>query len=161
LRPWLRVGYYRPSGDGNPADGDHKTFFTPLPTPRLYARYPFYNQMNTTDLFAQLLLRPNPKTNIRLEAHRLKLTSARDLFYAGGGAFQDGGNGVNGFGFAGRPSGGDKDLANLIDISFDYSPNPRTSFGLYFGQAFGGDVIDNIFDGNKSSLAFFEFTRRF
>lgn len=161
LRPWLRVGYYRPSGDGNNADGDHKTFFTPLPTPRLYARFPFYNQMNTTDLFAQLILRPNPKTNVRLEAHRLRLTNAADLFYAGGGAFQDGGNGVNGFGFAGRPSGGSRDLANLLDISFDYNPNPRTSFGLYFGQAFGGDVIDNIFDGDKGSLAFFEFTRRF
>jgi len=161
LKPWLRIGYDRSSGDKNGADGTHGTFFTPLPTPRVYARFPFFDQLNNTDTFAQLILRPNPKANLRFEAHRLQLTSAQDLYYAGGGAFQSGGNGVNGFGFAGRPSGGSHSLANLFDASFDYTVDPKTSVGLYFGQAFGGKVIDNIYKGRDASLAFLEFSRKF
>jgi len=161
LKPWLRVGYDRSSGDKNPTDGIHGTFFTPLPTPRLYARFPFFDQLNNTDTFAQLILRPNPKANLRFEAHRLQLTSAQDLYYSGGGAFQSGGKGVNGFGFAGRPSGGSHGLANLFDASFDYTFDPKTSVGLYFGQAFGGKVIDKIYKGRDASLAFLEFSRKF
>ncbi len=157
LRPWLRAGYYRASGDGNAADGDHKTFFTPLPTPRLYARFPFYNQMNSEDLFAQLILRPTPKLSLRSEAHSLKLAESSDLFYSGGGAFQD-----TGFGIAGRPSGANSKLANLLDISADYTFSPKSSIGLYFGYAAGGDVIKTSFAGKtNATLGFIEFTRKF
>src|SRR5205085_2868514 len=45
-KPWLRFGYYLASGDGNSADGKHGTFFPLLPTPRIYARFPFYSEMN-------------------------------------------------------------------------------------------------------------------
>src|SRR5690606_5479606 len=31
LRPWLRAGHYRGSGDDDPADGRHGTFFQNLP----------------------------------------------------------------------------------------------------------------------------------
>ena len=157
LRPWIRAGYYRASGDGNAADGKHKTFFTPLPTPRLYARFPFTNQMNSEDLFAQLILRPTPKLNLRSEIHALKLENSADLFYFGGGAFQD-----TGFGIGGRPSGGNKKLANVFDISADYTLSPRSSVGLYFAYAAGGDVIRNSFAGkDHGTLAFVEFTRKF
>jgi hypothetical protein len=37
-KPWLRAGYFVGSGDGNPTDGHHNTFFQVLPTPRIYAR---------------------------------------------------------------------------------------------------------------------------
>src|SRR5262249_22594424 len=50
--PWLRVGYDQSSGDDNPADGDHRTFLQMLPTARIYAQFPFFNMMNTQDLFA-------------------------------------------------------------------------------------------------------------
>jgi hypothetical protein len=157
MRPWLRAGYYRASGDGNAADGKHKTFFTPLPTPRLYARFPFYNQMNSEDLFAQFILRPTPKLNLRSELHSLKLANSNDLFYSGGGAFQD-----SGFGITGRPSGGNSKLADLIDFSADYAISPKSSIGLYFGYAKGGDVIETTFAGKKNAtLGFVEYTRKF
>ncbi len=157
LRPWLRAGYYRGSGDGNPTDDKHGTFFTPLTTPRLYARFPFYNGMNSQDIFAQLILRPNPKTNVRFEAHNLRLANSADLWYQGGGAFQD-----LGFGFPGRPSNGNADFANVLDASFDYAIDPQTSVGVYYAAAFGGKVIDAIHPaGGNASFAFFEFTRRF
>lgn len=37
LKPWLRVGWTRSSGDDNPNDGKHGTFFQMLPTPRPFA----------------------------------------------------------------------------------------------------------------------------
>lgn len=156
-RPWLRAGYYQASGDDDPNDNKHKTFFTPLTTPRLNARYPFYNQMNVKDTFAQLLLRPSSKANWRLEAHSLRLDNANDLLYFGGGAFQD-----NGFGFGGRPSGGSSRLATVFDVSLDYTFNPKTSMGLYFGRALGKDVIRNNYSQNQNAnFAFVEFTRKF
>lgn len=156
-KPWLRLGYYRASGDGNPTDERHNTFFTPLPTPRLYARFPFYNQMNSQDAFAQLILRPTPKLNIRAEAHSLKLANAGDLYYFGGGAFQD-----SGFGIGGRPSGGSKNLARVLDLSLDYALSAKSSLGLYLGHAAGGRVIETTYpNGRNATLGFVELTRRF
>ncbi|MBI4473125.1 MAG: alginate export family protein, partial [Acidobacteria bacterium] len=43
LQPWLRIGYFRGSGDGDPSDEIHRTFFQELPTPRPFARFPLYN----------------------------------------------------------------------------------------------------------------------
>ncbi len=34
LKPWIRFGYTYGSGDGDPKDGTHGTFFQLLPTPR-------------------------------------------------------------------------------------------------------------------------------
>lgn len=161
LNPWLRAGYYRASGDGDNTDGTHGTFFTPLSTPRLYARFPFFNQMNLEDTFGQLIVRPNPKTTVRLEAHRLDLANRNDLSYFGGGAFQDGGNGVNGFGIGARPSNGNKSLANLFDVSLDYTFDAKTSLGLYYGYAQGKDVFKAIYPGHNAHFAFVELSRKF
>ena len=60
-------------GDNNPNDGQHGTFFQVLPTPRIYARFPFYNLMNNQDAFAEVVLRPHPKWTIRSDAHFLRL----------------------------------------------------------------------------------------
>src|SRR5262249_42777390 len=42
IKPWLRGGYFRGSGDDNPSDATHRTFFQELPTPRPFARFPLY-----------------------------------------------------------------------------------------------------------------------
>ena len=87
-QPWLRAGYWRGSGDDDPADGDHKTFFQVLPTPRQYARFPFYNLMNNEDIFAQLILKPTSKLTLRTEAHRLRLSDSADLWYSRAARFK-------------------------------------------------------------------------
>ena len=56
LKPWLSAGYSYGSGDGNPNDSTHGTFFQALTTPRQYARFPFYNMMNNEDFYATLNL---------------------------------------------------------------------------------------------------------
>jgi hypothetical protein len=60
-KPWVRVGYNASTGDDDATDDRHGTFFQMLPTPRIYARTPFYNSMNNRDLFAQLILRPSAR----------------------------------------------------------------------------------------------------
>ena len=90
LKPWLRAGFTEGSGDGNPNDKTHGTFFQVLPTPRIYARFPFFNMMNTQDGFGALILRPHPKVTVSSEFHSLRLSNANDLWYSGGGAYDPG-----------------------------------------------------------------------
>jgi hypothetical protein len=128
-----------------------------LPTPRVYARFPFFNSMNNRDLFGEVILRPTKSFTVRGDVHGLWLASSRDLWYTGGGAFQPWT-----FGFSGRPSNGASKLANLYDISGDYNWRHGISVGLYFGWAQGGQVIKSIYPANSNgALGFTEFNYRF
>jgi hypothetical protein len=155
-KPTLRAGYFRSSGDDDPADGEHGTFFQHLPTPRIHARFPFYNSMNSTDAFVQFSMKPTAKLTLSSEAHLLALTEETDLWYAGGGAFEEAT-----FGFAGRPANGNDDLATVIDLGLDYAIDAKTSASAYVGLAEGGDVVDAIFADNGARYVYFEVTRRF
>lgn len=157
LKPWFRVGYFKSSGDKDASDGRHETFFQMLPTPRVYARLPFYNLMNNEDIFAQMILRPDPKTTFRLDAHRVNLSSANDLYYSGGGAFQK-----DSFGYAGRPSFGLRGLANVFDISVDRQVSAHTTLAVYLGTAQGRGVISRIYQKQDSArFAYVEVTQKF
>lgn len=145
VHPWLRTGYYYSTGDGNPTDGTHGTFFAVLPTPRVYARFPFFNSMNNRDVFGEVILRPSKSLTLRSDVHGLWLANRADLWYSGGGAYQPWT-----FGFQGRPSNGGTKLANLYDISGDYKWRHGISLGLYFGYAQGGQVIKSIFPANSN-----------
>ncbi len=155
--PWLRAGYLRGSGDGDAQDGRHGTFFEILPTPRPYARLPFYNLMNVEDAFAQVLLVPTPRLAFRADAHLLRLAESADLWYTGGGAFDQ-----TSFGYTGRPSGGAGSLGRLIDLSADYQVSPRFAVTLYAGHVFGQEVIRSVYpQGAAATFAYLELTRRF
>ena len=160
VKTWFRAGYFRSTGDGDPADGRHTTFFQVLPTPRVYARFPFYNLMNSEDLFAQVQLKPHARLQLRADVHALRLSESRDLWYAGGGAFQE-----TSFGYQGRPSGGGKSLGTLFDLSADVSLTPTTTLTLYGAGVRGGTVISNTYAaGGANPLArlfYVELTRRF
>ena len=111
-KPWLRIGIDQSSGDPDPNDGDHESFFQVLPTARLYALYPFYNLMNNRDLFAQLILRPAPTVTLTTTAHWLRVSESDDLLYAGGGATS---NSV--FGYGGTATGGRNGIGTMLDLS--------------------------------------------
>jgi hypothetical protein len=146
LHPWLRGGYFYSTGDGNPNDQTHGTFFTILPTPRVYARFPFYNEMNNRDAFGELVLRPRKFVTLRSDIHGLWLANSHDLWYSGGGAYQPWT-----FGFSGRPSNGATALARVYDTSADFQVNRAVALGLYFGYAQGGAVIQRLFSGTGQS----------
>jgi hypothetical protein len=157
LRPWLRTGYFYSSGDQDPSDGTHGTFFAVLPTPRVYARFPFFNEMNNRDFFAEVILRPRDDLTFRTDFHSLWLASSHDLWYSGGGSFQPWT-----FGFTGRPSNNASGLANLYDVSADYRWIHSVSLGFYFGYAQGHRVIESIYPGQSNGmLGFVEMNYRF
>lgn len=140
LKPWVSAGFSYGSGDGNPNDSRHGTFFQVLTTPRQYARFPFYNMMNNEDFYGTLNLRPASKLLLRTEGHALRLANASDLWYQGGGAFQP-----QTFGYQGRPSNGHRSLANVWDLSADYQITRSLSTTLYYGHAWGKSVIARIY----------------
>lgn len=145
LHPWLSAGYSYGSGDGNPGDSHHGTFFQVLTTPRLYARFPFYNMMNNEDAYGTLDLHPNSKLTLRSEVHSLRLANAADLWYLGGGAFQR-----KTFGYTGRPSNGERSLANVWDLSADYKFTRTFSTTLYYGHAWGKSVVASIYPNDPN-----------
>jgi len=156
LKPWIRAGYFLGSGDATPNDGSHDTFFELLPTPRTVARVPSYNLMNAKDGFAQLMLSPWPRWNVRTDVHLLDLAERNDLWYAGGGAFDE----VS-CGFGGRPSSGARSLARLIDLSIDYPPSPRLGATFYVGHVRGADVVRAIYPkGVNAAFAYLELRRQ-
>ncbi len=150
--PWLRGGWYRGTGDQNPNDNKHGTFVELLPTPRGYARYPIYNLMNLQDQFVQLIDRPTKNWELRSDLHWLQLTSKKDLWYSGGGAFD---NKV--FGFTGRPSNGHSSFNSLWDISSDWHVTSHLDFNPYYAHAWGKTVVGTIYPTNRrAQLAYLE-----
>jgi hypothetical protein len=157
LKPWISGGYSYGSGDSDPNDSKNGTFFQLLPTPRQYARFPFYNMMNNEDAYATLNIQPVAKLTVRTELHALQLANAADLWYAGGGVFQE----VT-FGFQGRPSNGHKDLASVWDASSDYPLTRFLNLSLYYSYASGGAVVSGIYPKNANGhLAYVEATVHF
>ena len=154
--PWFRLGYNRSSGDDNPTDSDHGTFFQALPTARIYAQFPFYNLMNNEDMFVQLLLKPHPRVTVRSDYHWLRVTEPRDLWYAGGGATN---NTV--FGFSGIPAGSRRELAHLVDLGLTVKLHERLTAYLYYGHAFGQGVIRNTFAGSDASYGYVDLIFRY
>jgi hypothetical protein len=143
-KPWLRGGWFRSTGDSKTIDGTHNTFFQVLPTPRIYARLPFYNLMNSTDGFVQIMDKPAKKLAVRSDLHWLQLTSAHDLWYLGGGAFD---NKV--FGYVGRPSNNSHSLASVADISADWQTTKNIDTNFYYAYAQGKTVAAAIYPSNR------------
>ncbi len=143
--PWLRAGYYLGSGDNNPNDNKHTTFFQLLPTPRVYARTPFYNLMNNQDTFVQAIDRPARRWELRSDLHWIQLAANNDLWYQGGGAFD---NKV--FGYVGRPSNGHSTFASLWDISSDWQATHSLALNFYYGHAWGKSVIADIYPVDRN-----------
>lgn len=153
--PWLRGVYYVASGDNNPNDGTHGTFFPILPTPRIYARFPFYSETNLDDAFVELILRPSTRSTVRVDAHDLRLNNSNDLWYQGGGAFEPTGN----FGYAGTTSSGQSSLADLYDVSLDYKISTKSTMSFYYGYAVPGAVIKALYTDHPATMGYAEWTQ--
>jgi hypothetical protein len=154
--PWLRGGYLRTTGDKNNTDGTHNTFFQVLPTPRVYARFPFYNMMNSTDSFVQLVDKPGKKVEVRSDLHFLKLTAPSDFWYQGGGAYD---NKV--FGYVGRPGNNHSSFSTVYDVSADVPLAKQLSLTTYYARAFGKSVVGAIYTADRNSnYGYFELTYR-
>jgi hypothetical protein len=156
-QPWIRMGVFNGSGDGNANDKLHETFFQILPTPRVFARFPCFNLMNNRDLHAALISRPHNRVTISNEFHSLRLFNRQDLWYLGGGAFQPWT-----FGYTGRAAGGAQSLANLFDIQADVRFPHSASLTGYFGYAQGLAAMRTVYPrGQSGRFGYLEMTYRF
>jgi hypothetical protein len=157
LKPWLRGGFTEGSGDGNPADNHHGTFFQILPTPRPYARFPFFNMMNTEDAYGALILRPHRQVTLASEFHSLRLTNANDLWYSGGGIYQPWT-----FGYTGRSTSSRRSLGNLYDTSLEYRPSSHVTITAYLGYTQGLSAMELIYPkGKNGQFGYLEVLYRF
>lgn len=152
-KPWLRGGLARASGDSDPSDTMHNTFFQVLPTVRKYSLSATYSLMNLTDVFAQVLATPRPPLSLRVDVHRLTLTDAADRWYFGSGATQSSGTV---FGYGGRPSLGATGLGTVVEGSADYRVNRHWSVNGYLGTIRGGEVVRNNFAGQTLVFGYLE-----
>lgn len=154
--PWFRGGWWRATGDNNNADSKNNTFFQILPTPRVYARLPFYNLQNSTDSFVQVMDKPYKSWDLRSDLHWLDLTSGKDLWYLGGGAFDS-----KVFGMTGRPANGHTSFASVWDASSDWQATKNIAFNAYYGHGWGKRVVDAIYPSDKNvQLGYVEFIYR-
>lgn len=149
--PWIRTGINSGSGDSDPNDGDHQTFFQMLPTVWLYAQFPFYNMMNNQDVFVQGILAPHPKVNVRLDFHRLRVNQDQDFVYSASGATND-----RFFGYLGTPTGGFDDLAYVTHFMVGVKPFNYLALNFFYAHAFGQDIINANFDGKQGSYGYVE-----
>jgi hypothetical protein len=157
LKPWLRAGFSSSTGDGDPNDNVHGTFFQLLPTPRPYARFPFFNMMNNQDGFGILVLRPHRKVTTSTEFHSLRLTDANDFWYSGGGAFQPWT-----FGYTGRSTSGRRSLGNLYDTSVEYRAQRHVTLTAYLGYTQGLTAMEQIYPkGKDGKFGYLELLYRF
>ena len=154
--PWVRGGYFYGSGDANANDNVHQTFFQVLPTPFIYAHFPFYNLMNNRDGFVQVMDRPSKRIDVRADIHWLRLASRQDLWYQGGGAFD---NKV--FGYTGRPGNGQQSLATVAELTSSWQATKNAAVNFCYGYANGKTIIASIYpNGHIGQFGFVEFIYR-
>jgi hypothetical protein len=153
LKPWLRAGIDWSSGDGDATDDRHGTFFQVLPTPRAYARYPYFSQSNIRDIFGEVMVKPWSRLTVRSDFHDLQLANKNDLWYSGGGAFEP-----KSFGYAGRNTSGSDQMGQFADVSFDLPVRRAFSITGYYAHAFAGDAIKNVYgQAARSNYGYLEF----
>ncbi len=157
--PWFRIGYNRSSGDDDPNDSDHDTFFQMLPTARVYSFSTFYNLMNNEDGFFQLILRPLEGLVWRTDFHYIRVSEKNDLWYQGAGATLE--DRQAGFGFVGRPTFGKRDLFQIIETSLSYNLNKHINVNVFFAHVFGDSIVDQIYPDDSANFGYIETTLKF
>jgi hypothetical protein len=152
-QPWVRGGYLLASGDDNPLDDRHETYFPMVPTVRRYALTTIYAPMNVRDVFVEVLARPTPRLRGRADVRWLTLAAGADRWYAGSGATQNAGAY---FGYAGRTSGGQTDFGTALEGALDLTLSRHWSVNGFIGAIEGGQVVSALFRGSWARFAYLE-----
>ena len=151
--PWIRGGISWFSGDSDPQDDRHGTFFPMLPTVRRYSQSTLYSMANLRDVALQAVLRPRDTVTLRLDGHFLSLANPSDGWYAGSGATQESGRI---FGYTLRPSGDVSRLMELVETSADWRVGPHWSVNGYVGIASSGPVVRRSFASGPAAFFYLE-----
>lgn len=148
-RPWVGAGLQYASGDDDPTDARHGTFFPMLPSTRPDLLAGTFAQMNLRDLFGEIRLEPHPRVTLRADVHRLSLANARDRWYSGTGATARRGTY---FGYLGRRSSGATALGTFVQVSAEGVVSKRWTLKTSVGSVKGGGVIRGLFGGDRLTV---------
>jgi hypothetical protein len=157
-QPWLRVGVLYATGDADPRDGTHQTFFPMVPSANRHVRSMTYAPMNVRDLFAQLQINPKRLLQVDAEVHHVSLARSADRWYAGSGATARTGTF---FGYVTRPSTGVTALGVIVEGAVTLEVTPRWSLRGYAGVMNGSDLVRRSFAGTRLRVVSFESVLRF
>jgi hypothetical protein len=144
--PWVRGGYLYASGDDDPADARHATFFQMIPTVRKFSYTASYSQMNLRDAFVELSVQPARALRLNVDLRHLSLAEGADRWYSGSGATKETGTF---FGFGTRASGGATSLGTVVEGTADVTINQHLSLSGFLGTIDGGAVVANLFQGGR------------
>jgi hypothetical protein len=149
-QPWIRVGVLAASGDSDPGDGRHATFFPMLPTAHSPTASTVYTAMNLVDVFGQLILEPHSRLRLAGAVRRVSLASSDDRWYAGSGATM---RTREYFGYSTRASGGGTGLGTVAEATADVTLSRFWTVRAFLARIHGGEVVRHSFAGDR--LTFF------
>ena len=158
-KPWFRTGYFIGSGDSDPFDGDHETFFQMAPGTRKYQLYPYYDLQNNRDFFVQLITKPTKKLTARMDYHIVQLDDNSDRWYMGTGPTQKSGY-ISGY--IPRNCGCHDALSQEFSIMLSYALSPQCNFVAFYDHVWGESVVKNVYEkDNEADYASVEMQFKF
>jgi hypothetical protein len=148
--PSISAGALQASGDEDPNDSTHGTFFPMVPTTTPSVLAATYAQMNFRDLYVRGSATPHDRLLLSAEVHRLSLAYRQDRWYSGSGATAFAGAY---FGYSSRPSTLATNLGTFVQLAAESPLTTNWRLTATAGFIRGGDVVRRQFAGR--SLAVF------
>jgi hypothetical protein len=154
-RPAIRGGLLHASGDRDPNDRRHGTFFPMLPTTRPDVLRGTFSHMNLRDVYVVATVEPRDFLSFRTEVHHLALAHRLDGWYSGTGATAFKGDY---FGFSSRRSTLRTDLGTLLVANATARVRKQWTVNASAAVMRGGAVVRRQFDGNALMVLALEST---
>jgi hypothetical protein len=156
MKPWVRAGLNVASGDGSSTDGDNEAFFNLLPTNHLY--YGFadrYALSNLINYFAQIRLKPLPKTGLDVFLHHFTKLTHDDGRRFGTGAFNK-----TAFGYGRVASNSHRSMGTELDIVVSHKLHERVSLLAGYSYMWGHAEFNGLADDDVR-FAFFQVSAKY
>ena len=153
--PSVSGGVLYASGDDDPNDSTHGTFFPMVPTTAPSVLSGTYAQMNVRDVYVSGRATPHDHLSVSVGLHRLSLVSRQDRWYTGTGATAFAGNY---FGYSSRASTLATSLGTFLQLSAESSLTAHWRIAATVGFIRGGAVVSRQFAGRSLAVLVLENT---
>lgn len=153
--PSVGAGVLYASGDDDPNDVHHGTFFPMVPTTAPGVLSGTYAQMNVRDAYVRAQATPHARVTISASLHRLALASREDRWYSGTGATALSGTY---FGYSSRPSTLATGLGTALLVSAEAPVTPWWRVTASAALVRGGAVVRRQFAGRTLTVFVLENT---
>jgi len=145
-KPWIRVGFAYASGDGDPDDSNHGTFFNYVPTNHKFYGYVDANAFsNLIDAYMQFLISPHKRVKFAVDGHLFWLASDDEVWIGGSGPFNDS---VFGYAFRNPAEGNDieQNLGGEMDLTLIVKTLDYLTLQFGYSHFFGGNGVSAVFE---------------